>query len=380
MPRSATHDLLILGAGCAGLSLANELIRRDSKLRVLLLERRTEYHNDRTWCFWAPPQHAYGHCVSARWPSWRFSQGLERHDLSSARGLQYQCVPAANFYADSRSKLKTQTAIELALGHSVRSLESKEDGVLVRCDDSEFYAPWAIDTRPQPPASQPYAQHFIGLELVAEQDCFADDLAGVMEDMACDEYGFRFNYVLPFSRRHVLLEATRFGRHVPKDALERDLRALLRARLQNTAFRELRREQGMIPMQVAAPAEMGGRLLQAGLAGGAARASTGYAFLRIQHWAARCAEHLLTNQHPITQPPDPRWRRWVDQLFLRVIEQYPERAPAFFMAMAGGVASDTLLRFLSDEGRPQDFMKVAAALPKAPFLRALPAAMGASRA
>ena len=94
----------------------------------------------------------------------------------------------------------------------------------------------------------------------------------------------------------------------------------------------------------------------------------------------RCAEHLLTNQHPITQPPDPRWRRWVDQLFLRVIEQYPERAPAFFMAMAGGVASDTLLRFLSDEGRPQDFMKVAAALPKAPFLRALPAAMGASRA
>ena len=53
MPRP-DYDLLVIGAGCAGLSLARELTRQSgatTKLRVALLEPRETFSNDRTWCF-----------------------------------------------------------------------------------------------------------------------------------------------------------------------------------------------------------------------------------------------------------------------------------------------------------------------------------------
>ncbi|HBM51941.1 MAG TPA: lycopene cyclase, partial [Deltaproteobacteria bacterium] len=51
-------DAIVLGAGCAGLTLVNELIARgEGQLRILLLEERNEYTNDRTWCFWNTLNH-----------------------------------------------------------------------------------------------------------------------------------------------------------------------------------------------------------------------------------------------------------------------------------------------------------------------------------
>ncbi len=46
-------DLLILGGGCAGLSLASRLAEfgKDAP-KVLIIEQRESYTNDRTWCFW----------------------------------------------------------------------------------------------------------------------------------------------------------------------------------------------------------------------------------------------------------------------------------------------------------------------------------------
>ena len=46
-------DLIIIGAGCAGLSLGTRLASLDSQApKTLLLESRVAYDNDRTWCFW----------------------------------------------------------------------------------------------------------------------------------------------------------------------------------------------------------------------------------------------------------------------------------------------------------------------------------------
>ncbi|MFT5963166.1 MAG: lycopene beta-cyclase, partial [Burkholderiaceae bacterium] len=50
---STDPALLILGGGCAGLSLAMRLaaLGRDCP-RTVVIEPRTVYGNDRTWCFW----------------------------------------------------------------------------------------------------------------------------------------------------------------------------------------------------------------------------------------------------------------------------------------------------------------------------------------
>jgi lycopene beta-cyclase len=43
-------DVLILGGGCAGLSLAVALAERAPAMRVDTLEARMDYTRDRTWC------------------------------------------------------------------------------------------------------------------------------------------------------------------------------------------------------------------------------------------------------------------------------------------------------------------------------------------
>ena len=169
-----------------------------------------------------------------------------------------------------------------------------------------------------------------------------------------------------------MIEETRFTTDVERERLEQDLYASI-SQLNGVAnYRILRREQGRIPMAVGhGSRDPIGQVWRAGTAGGAVRPSTGYAFLRIQRWARACAAQLALNLPPLAHPRDPAWRRAVDALFLQVIENRPSLAPTLFLAMARGVEADALVRFLSDEGRPLDFVQVASALPKRPFLSGL---------
>ena len=70
---SETFDIAILGGGCAGLSLARELTNLSYSKRVIVIEPRTIYEHDRTWCFWAEAQHSLSEIVSNKWQHWRFS-------------------------------------------------------------------------------------------------------------------------------------------------------------------------------------------------------------------------------------------------------------------------------------------------------------------
>ena len=61
-------DLLIIGAGCAGLSLGVQLAKMKERApKVLLLEQRTVYENDRTWCFWGQQENVYSDLVNHQW-------------------------------------------------------------------------------------------------------------------------------------------------------------------------------------------------------------------------------------------------------------------------------------------------------------------------
>jgi lycopene beta-cyclase len=47
------YDLIILGGGCAGLSLARRLSELGEDCpQTVILESRSSYTDDRTWCFW----------------------------------------------------------------------------------------------------------------------------------------------------------------------------------------------------------------------------------------------------------------------------------------------------------------------------------------
>ena len=367
-------DLLVIGGGCAGLSLARMLARYQSKIRTLVIEPRTEYTDDRTWCFWHREQHRFSHLVSHSWEAWRFSTPTAAVTQRQSDGTRYQRLRSIDFYNDALDLIRPANHIRLENGVAAMSMQPVSSGFLVDTSAGTVRARYVVDTRPPAPDGAKHDglwQVFTGAEVNTDRDVFEPGTVGLMEDMSTDEYGFRFTYTLPFSRRHALVEETRFAhRTVPPGELQRGLRQTLASLPGETET--LRVESGRLPMAVhRARNDTPNGLVMAGIGGGAIRASTGYAFLRIQQWASHCAYRIHSGDAPRPHAPEPRWRAAVDGLFLQVLRTQPELGPRLFMAMGNRLSAETLVRFLSDEGRPTDFARVAYALPKKPFLRNL---------
>ncbi len=373
---AAAHDvdLLVVGGGCAGLSLARRLADAGSGLRTLLIEPRTDYVDDRTWCFWSNGSHDYRHLVTRAWNAWRFSREHESVVQRSDNTRQYQCLRSIDFYEDSIDRINATNSIQLAAGIRVISMQQSDTAVDVSTTSGPVRARYVVDTRPSNLRTEdtiPMMQVFAGAEVEADRDVFDTGVVGLMDNMTADELGFRFTYMLPFSERAALIEETRFSalpvtEAALKEGLQRTLDGL------GASFELVRSETGRLPMTShRETGEQGSRIVTAGIGGGAVRASTGYAFSRIQRWAHDCAGQLRRGGAPHGHPSEPLWRKAVDQLFLRVLRSQPELSPHLFMQMGKRLSAKTLVRFLSDECRVADFARVASVLPTAPFVRQL---------
>ena len=103
------YDLIIIGGGCAGLSLARLLIEDESNLRVLILEHRAAYSDDRTWCFWEKSDHSLKTLEAKAWATWQFScadDDIYSHKSDSE--LAYRCIRSGSFYKQSRTASTSQ--------------------------------------------------------------------------------------------------------------------------------------------------------------------------------------------------------------------------------------------------------------------------------
>ena len=85
-------DYIIVGGGCAGLSLAYELEIND-KLKektLAIIETREEYKRDKTWSFWKVFDHNFQDCVIKSWNKFTINTCLlytspSPRDLSTSR-------------------------------------------------------------------------------------------------------------------------------------------------------------------------------------------------------------------------------------------------------------------------------------------------------
>jgi len=132
-------------------------------------------------------------------------------------------------------------------------------------------------------------QKFVGLEVELEDDG-PWDVPVVMDASVDQRDGFRFVYVLPFSRRRVLVEDTVYAEDglVDAGAFERRVHAYVEAHGARVA-RVLRREMGILPLPLAD--EPGGGALAIGYRGGFFHGVTGYSLAdaaRVARAVARC--------------------------------------------------------------------------------------------
>lgn len=379
---TTTHDYIIAGAGCAGLSLAWRLITQapsDQVPRILLIDPDDKVANDRTWCFWdrQAPQLP---CE----PAFAWNQltlfGPDGHQQALQLGdLTYYQVRGDDFYAASKAALRQFPQVTW-LKERVQAFDTEGQQALVYTDTSCYRAPWAFSSIP-PKKKHAAArhdhllQHFFGYFVRTEHPVF-DPHKPVLMDFRCEQGGeVRFYYLLPYSEREALIEFTVFSENVwPAEAYQPFLQAYL-AGLRAKGSGEIAitdEETGVIPMTTAPfPRWINERVMQIGLAGGAARPGTGYAFQRIQQQTQTIAEALLANGAPVAPAGQHPRHRFYDTLLLYLIKREGGRISHIFRKLFQRQPAHRVLRFLAEQTTLPAELWIMARLPWPPFLRAL---------
>lgn len=373
---SEIFDLVILGGGCAGLSLSMALEAHGGRApRTLVVESREVYQNDRTWCFWSDQIKVLPYKIQHCWHTMRVSNGGRRVALNCG-STPYHMLAGEHFYAAALASIDRQPNITLRMGTSVNSEPSFAAGLwTVDTSAGSVTARAVVDTRPPRSVEMGGAtlwQSFYGWEIECDAAVFDATALDLMNFLDPDPRHVPFVYVLPVSPTRALIELTVFGAQpLGRSELSSQLEAAVAKLVGDSPFETIRSEHGILPMGLSdAPRALHSSYSRVGIMAGGARPSTGYAFQRIESWAQECASFLARHGQPRPHRPDPLPLRLMDRIFLEVLRANPVRGGAIFFSLFGRAHPARVIRFLSGRGSVLDSLAVIAAVPFTPFIRA----------
>ena len=375
MKRVITNtQVVIIGGGCAGLSLGSKLARSPKAPSTVIIEPRTEYVEDRTWCFWDNQESQHNHLPLKSWNQVNLST-IEDEITVDLKQRRYHMLRSADFYQDKLSIIASSSAVSLQTGTQVNSVTKSPDGRwITETTLGTFISEYVIDTRPSGASIEnpPHLwQTFLGLEIECDQPIFEDNIATLMDFEDVVNQDIPFVYMLPVNKNQALIELTIISptKLAPKDLSDHLLSAISK-RIGSANYRVIRKEFGAIPMGLnETPKEQDATYVRVGVTHGSARPSSGYAFCRIQQWADACCKSLINGQPPIDALQDTQLVKFMDKVFLKVLKNHPQLAPELFIRMFEQVPTARLLRFLGDKPTIADALWMVASLPKLVFLK-----------
>ncbi|MFI7290617.1 lycopene cyclase family protein [Streptomyces anulatus] len=380
----ADFDVVIVGAGAAGLSLAHHLCAPDSPvpLSIALVDAPPGPLRPppRTWCFWEPPGGAYDPSLAASWPRLRVRAADGACTVARLSTLRYKMLRSDAFEALVEERLSRAPALcrMEATVSAVRGVPSGGGEVLARGARGErvlVRGRLVFDSRPPPrlpPARTTLLQHFTGWFVRTERPAFDPATADLMDFRTPQPArGLSFGYVLPLDPHTALVEYTEFSpAPLDADGYRRALRHYTHEVLRLGPFHVTAQEHGVIPMTDGRfPHKQGRSVFRIGTAGGATRPSTGYTFAAVQRQSRSIAAQLRGGR-PLRMPlPYGRRARAMDAVMLRALDSGRVDGADFFGRLFRGVPGERLLGFMDGTSRLHEDLLIGFRTPVVPMLR-----------
>lgn len=371
------YDYIIVGGGASGLQLADALGSDPyfSNKRIALIEQQHSRSNDRTWCFWEQGEGTFDNILHHSWDYIRFAgPGFDRTEALDP--FRYKMVRASDFYREYQARIARHANIE-SINATVRELQQVGDGVRVETDSGHYHGIQVFTSvyfGDREALMQPYPvlrQHFLGWFIRSENPVFDPRRATFMDFDIPQRGNTRFMYLLPFSATEGLVEYTLFsGQRLEQQEYEEALKTYLADRLGSVTYEILETEQGSIPMTCNdfSRADRPG-ITHIGIAGGWAKASTGYTFHNISR---KIPKLLQAIKEGTSLKMAPRNRFWhYDRLLLDVLSRENHRGCEVFSGQLRNLPPQLMLRFLNEQTRVPEEVRVMAASPPTPFIRAV---------
>ena len=371
-------DVLILGAGCAGTSLAHHLESNGFEGSIDLCDSRAAFGREQRWCTWADVPETMSHLVRHSWSSWSLVTDSEELVKTSDK-IRYSEIYAPDFFSHFHEKWKGGSdQTKLHLNETVLDCHPDSEGVVVTTNLREWHARFVFDARfradaRKPSASEGLHQSFLGWTVEFPREVFDPGKVILMDFRLPAATGMNFIYILPYSKTKALVESTCFTeKSIPWHQHIENVQNYLTVNFGDDYWIEAE-ESGSLPMSIR-PRQMksiDGRILTIGAGGEGIRPSSGYAFHRIQRSTSAIAESLCGTGTINAVTLSSERYRFLDSVFLDVLRGDLGEAKNLFESMFRHVDTDSLARFMLDAGSVSDDLRVISSLPKSPFVSAV---------
>lgn len=355
------YDVIIIGGGCSGLSLALHIAKQEPNKKVLILESRVEYQYDKIWSFWDVEAHPFENQIQHSWSHWQIQhQGCRL--IQSTPLYRYCSIPSNCFYKDAIKQIHDLPQITLHMDSPVCQVVESPSYVSVETKKAIYKCNKVFDSRPDKADTYLY-QHFLGWHILSECPLF-DPKTIILMDFDVDQSkGLHFMYLLPFSTHEALLESTFITPHIHDEQIyENFISDYLKKRFKHSGYQIIRKERGVLPLRTTLAKQKSNKVIPIGAKAGWTRASTGYAFLPIQ----KAIKKLAFNQQI---PPFFNVDLLLDRIFLNFLHDNLQQAPQVFFDLFRKNSPERLIRFLTGNWSILDLLQVLYSMPKIPMLK-----------
>ncbi|WP_343487103.1 lycopene cyclase family protein [Allomuricauda sp. d1] len=372
-----TYDYIIIGAGASGLLLADAMGNDGffGDKSILLIDKNLKNQNDRTWCFWEKGEGQFEDILHQTWPYIHFvSQEISLNQTIAP--YIYKMLRGIDFYTHYFERIASHQNIT-HLQDEILAIQENDGSATVQGKNNVYSGRQVFDSRfdyrelkkqSKFPVLQ---QHFLGWFVKTEQPVFDTKTATFMDFSIPQKRNTRFMYVLPFSETEALVEYTLFSETVlAKEEYETAIKTYLK-NLNAGDYKILDTEQGNIPMTCFDFSKGNSdRILKIGIAGGWAKASTGFTFYNSTKKVDKLIEYLKASK-PLSKFPRKNRFWFYDLLFLDVLYQHNHLGSRVFESLFKKRNSQLVLQFLDEDTSFWEDLKVMWACPKGPFIKAL---------
>ena len=349
-------DYIIIGGGCAGLSLAYELeIHKKLENKTLaIIEPRDEYKKDKTWSFWKIITHNFDDCVKKSWKNFSINIPNKTKFLECNK-YPYQSIDSGLFYKKVNDKLKQNKNINFF--KNIDAINTKNSFI--------FNSVPELNTN-----NNDLWQHFCGVEIETKNNFFDDEMMNLMDFDCVQRKSVHFFYTLPYAKNKALIETTWLS--TMNDNYEKDYENQIKQYVENhlniKEYKINYKEEGAIPLFYPSNKHENNKI-NIGTAGGMTRLSTGYTFLNIQEHSKFIRENLENiNKTKVFEIK--KKYQFLDKIFLRVMKKHSEIMPDIFFKMFGS-SSSTVIKFLSNKSNVFEDFSIILKMPKWTFIKAL---------
>ena len=372
------YDYIIIGAGAAGLMLADAMISdvffKDKS--ILLLDKDNKQINDRTWCFWEKDKGQFDAIVHKKWNHIYFS-GKQFSKRYTINPYTYKMIRGIDFYNTLLQRIEAHPKIDFKQNEVT---QVSDEGEIVKVStikntftgskvfNSIFNYRMATHQKKYPVLQQ----HFVGWTIKTNKPIFDVDQATYMDFAIPQKGNTRFMYVLPTSKREALIEYTLFSEDLlPKEEYENAIKDYIKNVLNVSDFQIIETEMGSIPMTCYDFQEHHSKNVRfIGTAGGWAKPSTGYTFMSTAKKIPVLINHIKT-QKPLHILSFKNRFWFYDLLFLDVLFKDNANGYSIFEALFKNRKPQLIFKFLDEETNLFEDIKYIWGCPKKPFITAL---------